>query len=60
MVDLADDHYELEVAKAKQVLGWEPRHDIDKTLPKMIDALKKDPAAWYRINGLTPPRRFPS
>jgi nucleoside-diphosphate-sugar epimerase len=52
MIDLADDHYEMNIDLAKQMLGWAPKYSIEKTLPKMIDALLKDPAAWYQGNQL--------
>jgi len=53
MIDLADDHYVLDISRAKQILGWEPQHSLAQTLPIMIAALKKDPAAWYKINQLS-------
>lgn len=52
MIDLADDHYELDISKAKKLLGWAPKHSLDQTLPTMIEALKKDPEHWYKINQL--------
>lgn len=52
MIDLADDHYELDISYAKKILGWEPHHDLETTLPKMIDELKSNPKAWYKINQL--------
>ena len=52
MIDLADDHYDLDISRAKQVLTWEPKHSLDKTLPIMINLLKHDPIAWYQKNGL--------
>ncbi len=52
MIDLADDHYELDISKAKQVLGWEPKHTLKETLPKMIADLKANPDAWYKKNQL--------
>ncbi|QDY99274.1 NAD-dependent epimerase/dehydratase family protein [Nitratireductor mangrovi] len=55
MVEMADDHYELDITRARELLGWEPRHFILDTLPAMIDHLKADPFAWYRANGITPP-----
>ena len=48
MIDLADDHYGLDVSRASKLLGWEPKHSLRETLPKMVEALKRDPAAWYR------------
>jgi nucleoside-diphosphate-sugar epimerase len=55
MVRLADDHYELDVTRAKKMLEWAPRHSLEATLPKMIDALKRDPAGWYKKNQLKMP-----
>jgi nucleoside-diphosphate-sugar epimerase/uncharacterized membrane protein len=55
MIAMADDHYALDVTKARRLLGWEPRHRIRGVLPKIVQALKDDPQAWYRANGITPP-----
>ena len=55
MIDRANDHYALDITRARTVLGWEPTRSLRKTLPKMIEALKADPLAWYRENGLGPP-----
>jgi nucleoside-diphosphate-sugar epimerase len=52
MIDLADDHYELNISKAKHLLGWAPQRSLEKTLPIMIEALKQDPEKWYKINQL--------
>ncbi|MFW6076528.1 MAG: NAD-dependent epimerase/dehydratase family protein, partial [Hyphomicrobiales bacterium] len=52
MVDIADDHYALDVSRARELLGWEPQHRLRDTLPKMIRALKDDPVGWYRANKL--------
>jgi hypothetical protein len=54
MVDEANDHYVLDISRARQLLDWEPRHSLRATLPKMADALKRDPAGWYRSNKLNP------
>ncbi len=55
MIDVADDHYAVDVSRAKEWLDWEPRHSLRDTLPKMIDALKRNPVAWYRAHQLSPP-----
>ncbi|MFW5662060.1 MAG: NAD-dependent epimerase/dehydratase family protein, partial [Oceanicaulis sp.] len=55
MMDMAEDHYALDISRARVALGWRPRHDIRGTLPVMIDALKRDPAGWYAANGVTKP-----
>jgi nucleoside-diphosphate-sugar epimerase len=52
MIDLADDHYELNISYAEKQLDWTPQHSLEKTLPIMIEELKKDPARWYKINQL--------
>ncbi|MDQ3136475.1 MAG: NAD-dependent epimerase/dehydratase family protein, partial [Gemmatimonadota bacterium] len=55
MIDLADDHYALDISRARNLLGWAPRRSRRDTLPAMVAALKADPAAWYRENKLQPP-----
>jgi nucleoside-diphosphate-sugar epimerase len=57
MIDLADDHYALDISRARELLDWSPRHSLRETLPKMVTALKTDPEGFYRINKLegTPP-----
>lgn len=52
MVRMADDHYQLDIGRARRLLGWEPKHRIKDTLPKMIAALKRDRKAWYEKNSL--------
>src|SRR5262245_10316242 len=52
MVDIANDHYALDITGARELLGWNPQHSLRTTLPKMIAALKADPADWYRTNKL--------
>jgi nucleoside-diphosphate-sugar epimerase len=56
MVDSADDHYELDISRARQSLDWEPKHSLRQTLPEMIAALKADPPGWYRANKLNAAR----
>ena len=55
MIDLADDHYALDISRARAVLGWHPMRSLRETLPKMIAALRGDPIGWYRTNKLEPP-----
>jgi nucleoside-diphosphate-sugar epimerase len=57
MIDLADDHYAVDISRARQLLGWSPRHGLRESLPKMVTALKTDPEEFYRANKLegTPP-----
>lgn len=55
MIDFADDHYDLDITHAQELLNWQPKHRLKKTLPFMIDALKKDPLQWYKENKLEAP-----
>ena len=58
MIDLASDHYALDIGRARELLGWEPRYSIRRSIPAMVAALKRDPPAWYAANALSPPRRL--
>lgn len=55
MIDIADAHYELDISRTRQALGWEPRHRLVNTLPKILDALKQDPRGWYEMHQLDYP-----
>jgi nucleoside-diphosphate-sugar epimerase/uncharacterized membrane protein len=55
MIDRANDHYALDITRARTLLDWQPRHSLRETMPKMIAALKADPLRWYREHGLEPP-----
>lgn len=54
MVENSDDHYELDISRARKLLGWAPRHKLMNTLPEMIARLKADPTDWYTRNRLDP------
>ncbi|NGX57526.1 MAG: GDP-mannose 4,6-dehydratase [Chlamydiae bacterium] len=58
MVDMADDHYALDITRAKEVLGWTPKHYVKTSLPVMMQLLKSDPALWYEENGLIMPKHL--
>lgn len=55
MIDLADDHYALDISRARELLGWEPQHRLGDVLPVMIERLRSDPVAWHKANGVTLP-----
>ena len=55
MIDMADDHYALDIKRAEDWLGWHPRHRLEDELPAMVANLKADPVAWYEHNGITVP-----
>lgn len=48
MVDICDDHYELDISLAKSLIQWEPKNDIYETMPKIIEGLKKYPKKWFK------------
>ena len=52
MIDLSDDHYALDISRARTLLGWKPQHSLRETLPKMLTELQSDPVGWYRENDL--------
>ena len=52
MVDSSNDHYVLDISRARSLLGWEPKHRLRETLPNMVAALQRDPQAWYKANKL--------
>ena len=55
MIDRANDHYALDITRARTLLGWEPARSLRDTLPTMVAALTADPLGWYRENELEPP-----
>jgi hypothetical protein len=55
MIDRANDHYALDITRARRLLGWEPKRSLRETIPTMVAALKADPAGFYRENGLESP-----
>ena len=58
MVDLTEDHMELDLSCAKNELGWEPKHYLLDTLPQMIEYLTSDPVGFYKHNKLEMPRKL--
>jgi nucleoside-diphosphate-sugar epimerase len=55
MIDLADAHYPVDISRARQELGWDPKHRLRDTLDEMIKRLKQNPVHWYETNGLPAP-----
>jgi len=55
MIDRADDSYELNIEKARRLLGWEPQYRLRQALPEIIARLVRDPVSWYRTNKLNLP-----
>ena len=55
MIDRANDHYALDITRARTLLGWEPQRSLRGTIPKMISALNSDLPGFYRENDLALP-----
>jgi len=55
LVYMADDHYALDIARARTMLGWQPKHRLAEVLPRIVARLQDDPLAWYEANRITPP-----
>ena len=55
MIDLADDHYALDVGRAHTILGWAPQRSLRETLPRMVQSLEADPVHFYKTNKLEAP-----
>lgn len=52
MVDMADDHYALDITRARRLLDWQPKRSLRTTLPRIVSALKGDPVRWMKTNRL--------
>ena len=52
MVDMASDHYALDIGRAREMLGWEPKHRLIDHVEVIAANLKRDPDAWYKKNGV--------
>lgn len=58
MIDLADDHYPVQIRRARERLTWSPRHRLSGTLPEIIERLKHRPRQWYEMNNLPVPEEL--
>lgn len=52
MVDIAGDYYALDISRARKLLDWEPKHNLQESLPRICDELKENPEKWYKEHGL--------
>jgi nucleoside-diphosphate-sugar epimerase len=55
LIDLAGQHYPVDIRRARERLGWQPRHALRETLAEMIRRFKRDPKQWYEGNNLPVP-----
>jgi nucleoside-diphosphate-sugar epimerase len=54
MAMMGNDHYALDIRRARQLLGWEPRHRLKDDLPAIIAELKRAPIRWYERHRIKP------
>lgn len=54
MAMMGDHHYALDIRRARELLGWEPKHRFKDELPAIIAELKRDPVGWYKRHKITP------
>jgi len=47
MIELADDHYALDIGRAKRLLGWSPTHDLLEELPGIVARMQEDPERFF-------------
>jgi nucleoside-diphosphate-sugar epimerase len=55
MIEHADEHFELDASRARDMLGWSPVQRLRSILPKMVALLRGDPQRFYELNQLTAP-----
>jgi nucleoside-diphosphate-sugar epimerase len=54
MIDLVDEHYCFDLQAAKEQLNWQPTRSLTRTLPLMVEKLKKNSRLWDSINERRP------
>lgn len=55
MIDMASDHYALDISLARRELQWSPQHRLSDELPAIVASLKRDAEAWYERNRIPLP-----
>jgi nucleoside-diphosphate-sugar epimerase len=58
LIDLAGQHYPVDIVRARERLGWQPRHTLRETLAKMVARFKRHPKRWYKRNNLPVPKEL--
>ncbi len=54
MVNLTDKKYRFKTDKAKRILKWQPRFQLEQYVKVIIKTLKNDPKRWFEINLIKP------
>jgi nucleoside-diphosphate-sugar epimerase len=58
LIDLAGQHYPVDIHRARERLGWEPKHTLRETLAEMAKRFKQGPERWYKTNNLPLPKEL--
>jgi hypothetical protein len=58
MIDIADLHYDVDISRAKKLLGWEPKKSLDKNLETLVAWAKENKQEFYKENGLIVPKKL--
>lgn len=57
MIELADAHYPVAIAHARERLGWQPAHRLRNALSEIVRRFTQDPQGWFERNGLASEHR---
>lgn len=55
MISHADEHFDVDINKARNLLDWRPENHLKRKLPVIISNLKANPEKWYAINKIEKP-----
>lgn len=55
MIPHADEHFDVDISKARRVFGWEPREHLRRKLPVIARNLRNHPKKWYAVNKMDEP-----
>lgn len=55
LIETAGQHYPVDIGRARERLGWQPKHALREMLAEMIRRFKRDPKQWYEGNNLPVP-----
>ena len=58
MIERANDHYAIDITRARALLDWSPKRTLRQTIPVIIASLLADPVGFYRENNLELPSQL--
>lgn len=54
MVTFAGEHFEFDISRTTQELGWQPKHDIHQRLDRILSVAHHHPSLWLETNHARP------